>query len=222
MIDKLEKLFSRKTKIKKEPEDQGIELSEFKSIEPSELKPIELSELKLIELSKFKFDDEERYKAFNINLTDFSTYTSLFNLSFKKDAIVPEAGDNIFDNLPNELKIIILHYLTVKELCLAATVSKHWNGLTSLNCLWRKFSSGSPLYETMKESYKNTPRIKSFNRYSILNKHVINLANLNEPSIFSNFLPRRNDNIVILDMEPETILGGNESDPSKQFVLLKK
>jgi hypothetical protein len=74
----------------------------------------------------------------------------------------------------------------------------------------------------MKESYKNTPRIKSFNRYSILNKHVINLANLNEPSIFSNFLPRRNDNIVILDMEPETILGGNESDPSKQFVLLKK
>lgn len=152
-------------------------------------------------------------------------------LDQKKDATYADTGDNAFDQLPQEVKLAILEYLTVKQLCSVASVSKHWNYLSSLNALWQKIPH-PPLsfpfkYRTYKEdirdAYESSRRLqkrKFMIDEAVKNRNEIHdlVRTRNDIHLLTNLqFPEPTNTLVV--PQDSYIEGGDEAHPETRFVM---
>lgn len=196
------------------------------------------------------FDETEKFNLKSLQLKPLKLSATYNQLMESLDEKISEPGDNSFDSLPLEIKLQILNYLAVRELCGAASVSKHWESLTSLNCLWKKFLPASTQQEftsflTAKTIFalRKKSHIKWLNiglgDFKDINNSVSNklsseirdeeadrssdYASLVKPMIGPekrNFENTKDINIP--ELATPNIIEGNDPDPSKRFIMAFK
>lgn len=125
--------------------------------------------------------------------------------SSTQDPEVPPASDSSIDQLPMEIKLYLLGFLVAKDLCRVNQVSKHWQGLSSMNALWGalliKNFGGScfGMYSNKKGQYE-----EAYTRYKTIRKLLLGSQTQNQfdtihclPTIFNHLRAPATDLINI-------------------------
>lgn len=153
-----------------------------------------------------------------------SNWTDLFeSILGKKDAILTEPCDNAFDQLPTEIKVYILSFLTIKELGTIALVSKHWHSLSNLNDLWDAFPQGiSMMGTTSKERIREAVQ-ERFIKMAFFSS-LPSVSNQEDgddclSQYHLHLLSMRTNANIHLRLTPEYIECGNDDGPNTRFLM---
>ena len=128
----------------------------------------------------------ENKEPITLDISKFIEHSALWKEHTKpleisrSDVVLADPGNNIFDQLPDEIKLLILSYLTAKELCRSASVSKHWNTLTSVNFLWKQFPTSNSVHSAFFKTFKHEYKENYLLSMTIKKKFTLNMSELTD------------------------------------------